>query len=100
VKAEEKMEPLTITLISFAIISGGALGGYYPGGVLPEDQRSDASKEAVKIGWGFVCTMSALILGFLGASGKNTYDSVGLWAENERSHFRRLRRGFSPSCFF
>jgi hypothetical protein len=72
------MEPLTISLISFAFILAGALLGFYLGGVLPEDHLSQESREAVKMGWGIIATMSALVLGLLVASAKNTFDSVGL----------------------
>jgi uncharacterized membrane protein len=72
------MEPLTISLISFAFILAGALIGFYLGGVLPENHLSHESKEAVKMGWGIIATMSALVLSLLVASAKNTFDSVSV----------------------
>src|ERR1700733_12493777 len=72
------MEPFVISLISFAFILGGALVGFYLGGVLPEDHLSKESREAVKMGWGIIATMSALVLGLLVASAKNTFDTVGV----------------------
>jgi hypothetical protein len=57
------MDPVTISLISFVFILGGALFGFYLGSVLPEDHLSPESREAVKMGWGIIATMSALVLG-------------------------------------
>jgi hypothetical protein len=55
------MDPFTLSLISFVFILGGALFGFYLGRVLPEDHLSHDSKEAVKMGWGIIATMSALV---------------------------------------
>src|SRR5476651_1696373 len=71
-----QMEPLTISLISFAFIFSGALSGFYCGHRLPEHHLSSESKDAVKMGWGIVATMSALVLSLLVASAKNTFDTV------------------------
>ncbi|MCE0521583.1 MAG: DUF4239 domain-containing protein [Methylacidiphilales bacterium] len=70
------MEPLTISLISFASILGGALFGFFFARVLPEHHLGPDSKDAVKMGWGIVATMSALVLSLLVASAKNTFDTV------------------------
>jgi hypothetical protein len=70
------MDPVTISLVSFVFIFGGALLGIYLGSVLPENHLSHDSREAVKMGWGIVATMSALVLGLLVASAKNTFDLV------------------------
>jgi Protein of unknown function (DUF4239) len=72
------MDPITISVISFAFILAGALLGYFLGGILPENHLTQESKEAVKMGWGIIATMSALVLSLLVASAKNTFDSVGV----------------------
>jgi hypothetical protein len=72
------MNPLLVSLISFAFILGGALMGFYLGSVLPEHHLSHDSKEAVKMGWGIIATMSALVLSLLVASAKNTFDAVNV----------------------
>jgi hypothetical protein len=72
------MGPATISLISFVFILGGALFGFYLGSVLPEDHLSHESREAVKMGWGIIATMSALVLSLLVASAKNTFDVVNV----------------------
>ena len=74
----DKMDPVTLSLISFVFILGGALFGFYLGSVLPENHLSQESREAVKMGWGIIATMSALVLGLLVASAKNTFDVVGV----------------------
>jgi len=70
------MEPITISAISFGFIFAGALVGFYGARYLPEHHLSDDSKDAVKMGWGIVATMSALVLSLLVASAKNTFDTV------------------------
>ena len=70
------MEPITISSISFCFIFAGALAGFYFGHRLPEHHLSSESKDAVKMGWGIVATMSALVLSLLVASAKNTFDTV------------------------
>ena len=44
--------------------------------LLPHDDLSPGSQEAVKFGLGFVATMSALVLGLLISSAKASYDAV------------------------
>ena len=44
--------------------------------LLPEHHLSGDSKEAVKLAMGLVTTMTALILGLLVSSAKNTYDTA------------------------
>jgi Protein of unknown function (DUF4239) len=70
------MTPLTISLITFACIFAGALTGFYLGLILPEHHLSNDSKDAVKMTWGILATMSALVLGLLVASAKNSFDTV------------------------
>jgi hypothetical protein len=70
------MTPLTISLITFACIFAGALVGFYLGLILPEHHLSNDSKDAVKMTWGILATMSALVLGLLVASAKNSFDTV------------------------
>ncbi len=71
------MDPLAISLISFVCIFAGALSGYYLGNLLPDHHLSSESRDSVKMGWGIIATMSALVLSLLVASAKNTFDTVG-----------------------
>ena len=75
------MDPLTISSISFFFILGGMLLGFYINRRLPEHHLSSESKDSVKMTWGIIATMSALVLGLLVASAKNTFDTVN----NERT---------------
>jgi hypothetical protein len=70
------MEPITISLISFAFIFSGAMAGFISARRLPATHLTPDSRDAVKMGWGIVATMSALVLGLLVASAKNTFDTV------------------------
>jgi hypothetical protein len=66
---------LTISLIVFACIFGGALLGMFLRAVLHERHLSADSKDLVKLGMGLVGTMTALVLGLLIASAKGSFDT-------------------------
>jgi len=65
---------LTIGLISAGCIFGGVLLGLVLRGLLPDYHLRDDSKDTVKVGAGMIATVSALVLGLLVASAKNTFD--------------------------
>src|SRR6516162_646360 len=69
------MSSLTISVVAFAFIFGGAFAGMILRTSLPDDHLSDESKEVVKLGMGLVGTMAALILGLLVASAKSSFDA-------------------------
>jgi hypothetical protein len=69
------MEPLTISLILFGCIVGGAVLGMIVRALLPEEHLSGETKDVVKVGMGLVGTMTALVLGLLVASAKSGYDT-------------------------
>jgi hypothetical protein len=61
--------------------------------ILPEEQLSPDTKEAVKLAMGLIATMTAVLLGLLITSAKGTYDT----AESEVMH--ALAAGFlEPSA--
>ena len=68
------MDTITTSLIVFACVFGAALFGMLLRRMLPEHHLSTETKDTVKLGMGFVATMSALILGLLVASAKDSYD--------------------------
>src|SRR5205814_9960374 len=70
------MSSQTICLISSGCIFGGALLGLLLHGLLPEPHLRDASKDTVKVGAGMIATLSALVLGLLVGSAKNTFDTA------------------------
>ena len=67
---------LTIGLISAGCIFGGVLLGLVLRGLLPDYHLRDDSKDTVKVGAGMIATVSALVLGLLVASAKNTFDAT------------------------
>ena len=69
------MRPITISLIMFACVFGGALLGILLHASLPQHHLAADSKDIVKLGMGLVGTMSALVLGLLVASAKGSYDA-------------------------
>jgi hypothetical protein len=69
------MNPLTVGLIVFVCVFGGALLGIFLHSSLPEHHLGADSKDIVKLGMGLVATMAALVLGLLVASAKGSYDT-------------------------
>lgn len=69
------MSSITISLIVFVCIFGGALLGILLHASLPQHHLASDSKDIVKLGMGLVGTMSALVLGLLVASAKGSYDA-------------------------
>jgi hypothetical protein len=69
------MNPITISLIVFACVFGGAWFGMLLRSALPEHHLNADSKGVVMLGMGLVATMTALVLGLLVASAKSSYDA-------------------------
>jgi hypothetical protein len=66
---------MAISWITFACVFGGALFGNFLRAVLPEHHLSTESKDVVKLGMGLIATMTALVLGLLIATAKDSYDT-------------------------
>jgi hypothetical protein len=69
------MTSVTIGLIMFGCLFGGAFLGMFLRSVLPKDHLSSQATDVVKLGMGVIGTMGAILLGLLVASAKNTYDT-------------------------
>jgi hypothetical protein len=69
------LNALFTALVTFAGIIAGAWFGGYLRKVLPEHHLTAETESAVRIGIGLIATMSALVLGFLLASAKGSYDT-------------------------
>jgi len=67
---------LTLSLISAGCIFGGVLLGFVLRRLLPEQHLDGESKDTIKLGAGMIATVSALVLGLLVASAKNTFDTT------------------------
>lgn len=65
-----------VALVVFVCTFGGALAGIALQRYLPDNHRSADSRETVKITMGLVGSMTALVLGLVTASAKNSYDAV------------------------
>jgi hypothetical protein len=63
-----------ISLVVFAIISGGALLGVVVRPLLSEDHLLPDSRDVVKMATGLIGTLAALVLGLLIASAKGSFD--------------------------
>jgi hypothetical protein len=69
------MSSITISIIAFAFVFGGALLGILLRAVVPGHHLSSESRDVVKLGMGLVGTVAALVLGLLVASAKASYDT-------------------------
>ena len=69
------MTALLISLVTFALVFGGALLGMYFRNALSEDQLREDVMDVIKLGTGLIATMAALVLGLLIASAKSSYDT-------------------------
>jgi hypothetical protein len=67
---------LLISLVTFALVFGGALlGMYFRNAALSEDHFREDVRDVIKLSTGLIGTMAALVLGLLIASAKNSYDT-------------------------
>src|SRR5436309_16100160 len=65
-----------IAVILFVGLVGVALLGGRLGRLLPEEQLSADSMDAVKLAMGLIATMTGVLLGLLITSAKGTYDTA------------------------
>ncbi len=70
------MSSISIALIAFACISGGALLGPYVRSRLPDHHLNGNALEIVKMGAGLIATLAALVLGLMVSSAKGTLDAM------------------------
>jgi hypothetical protein len=69
------MSSLEISLVTLAVVFGGALLGMALRAILPENHLTGDSRDVVKLGMGLIATMAALVLGLLIASAKTSFDT-------------------------
>ena len=69
------MSALSIAIVAFVVIIAAAWFGAYLRTVLPEHHLTPETESAVRIGVGLIATMAALVLGFLLASAKGSFDT-------------------------
>jgi hypothetical protein len=68
------LNALLIAIVAFVGIIAGACFGAYLRKVLPKHHLTTETESAVRIGVGLIATMAALVLGFLLASAKGSFD--------------------------
>jgi hypothetical protein len=89
------MSPITVSLIVFACVFGGALLGIFLHAGLPQHHLAADSKDIVKLGMGLVGTMAALVLGLLVASAKGSYDAQSAELTQMAANIALLDRGLA-----
>ncbi len=70
------MSSIIIGLITFVCVFGGALLGMFLRHMLPDHHLREDSKDAMKAGIAIVATLSALVLGLLISSAKDSLDAM------------------------
>jgi hypothetical protein len=70
------MSAIAVGIIAFVCVFGGTLLGLLLRKTLPDHHLTGDSKDAVKMGTGLIATLSALVLGLLVSSAKNSFDDM------------------------
>lgn len=70
------MSSMTISVFSFSCIFIGALFGFFLHSILPEHHLSDKTMDSVKVGISLIATLTALVLGLLVSSAKDSFDTM------------------------
>ena len=70
------MNAIVISLVALMCCICGAYLGMYLHASLPSHHRTNDTKEIVKLGAALIATMTALILGLLVSSSKDTFDTL------------------------
>lgn len=70
------MDSVILASITFVSILGGMLVGAFFRRRVPSHHLAEDSKDAVKMGAGVIATLTALILGLLISSAKNSFDTL------------------------
>jgi hypothetical protein len=69
------LNALLTAVVAFVVIIAGAWFGAFLRKVLPKHHFTAETKDAVRIGVGLIATMAALVLGFLLAAAKGSFDT-------------------------
>jgi hypothetical protein len=93
------MSPILVASIAFGCIVGGALIGMMVGGRLPDHHQESSSKDVVRLAMAMVATMTALVLGLITASAKNSFDTEDAAVKHTAATILTLDRmlaGYGP----
>src|SRR2546422_9054527 len=80
------MNAIAISGVVFACVFAGALLGLVLRAALPQYHLSADAKDIVKLGMGLIGTKTALLLGLLVASAKNSYDTDPFFTSDALPH--------------
>ena len=89
------MNPTLISIIVFACVFGGVLGGMWLRTIVPKDYLDAESKDTVKVGIGLIAMMTALVLGLVTASAKSSFDSVNTAVKDAAMNILALDRALA-----
>ncbi|HQR72103.1 MAG TPA: DUF4239 domain-containing protein [Burkholderiaceae bacterium] len=89
------MTPVSVGLITLLCTFGGALFGMWFRERLPADHVEDRSKSTIGTSIGLVATMTALVLGLVTASAKNSYDAADAAVKHSASQLVTLDRALA-----
>ncbi|HWO02996.1 MAG TPA: hypothetical protein VNS63_27395 [Blastocatellia bacterium] len=70
------MSSITTALIVFACLFSSIMFGFFLRGVMPQRHLDSDSKDIVKLATGLIATLSALVLGLLVSSAKDSFNQV------------------------
>jgi hypothetical protein len=70
------VNPAIVGTLTFALTFGTALAGLWLRARLPQHYLDGESKDTIKVGVGFIATMTALVLCLVTASAKNSFDAM------------------------
>jgi hypothetical protein len=70
------MDSYLLASIVFACVFAGSMLGLWLNAWLPENHRSAASHDAIKLGTGMISVLASLVLGLLTAGIKNSFDTT------------------------
>ena len=70
------MSELAFGFMVFACVFAGAMAGLWLSPLLPHSHRSDATRDAVRLGAGMISILASLVLGLLTASAKGKFDNT------------------------
>lgn len=72
---KRRLSPIEISLLSFALMLGGAATGSLLRRALPDHHLDEHAKDIVRLGAGLVATISALVLGLLISSASSSFEA-------------------------
>ena len=70
------MNPILIGVITAAVTFGGVALGVWLRSVLPQHHLDKPSRDSIRLSIGLIATMTALVLGLITNSAKNSFDGV------------------------